>query len=204
MYNIDYILEGGDLKGYIIRRAKDFDHFFYDNSECEIIPDKVETTSTTNFYLKEIDKYTNRITCLKDLTPDAAELLAKKDYEEHVAKAETVVAEARKNKQILESMLIQVEAWKPPTEDHEGMKENMVDDLKREINKLERNYNPDDWIFQSVYLVKRQTGKEWHAEKLEKAKKCLKYCIKELAKETTRIESRNKWVKELKDNLEGV
>jgi hypothetical protein len=204
MYHLDYILEGGDLKGYIIRCAKDFDHFFYDDPKCEIIPDKVETTSTTGFYLKEIDKYTKRITCLKNLTPDAAELLAKKDYEDHVTKAEACVADARNKKQKLEDMLIKVEAWNPPTEDHGGMKENIIDTLKREINKLEHNYNPDDWIFQSVYLVKRQNGKEWHAEKLEKAKKSLNYCIGELAKETKRIESRNKWVKELKDNLEGA
>lgn len=91
------------------------------------------------------------------------------------------------------AMLEKVKAWTPPTADHVGFKEFMVEQIRSSIkfdchNSYEREPQPE-------------TGIEWRAKEVEKALKDVKYHSEEHAKEVTRNTQRNQWIASLRTSL---
>ena len=92
-----------------------------------------------------------------------------------------------------DSMTIEVEAWKPPTDDHVGLKDFMLDQIK--ISK------ENDCNTSYISIPKKQTGDEWLAENLEISMQSLAYHTKEIKEDKTKIDGRNEWVADLKKSL---
>ncbi len=94
-------------------------------------------------------------------------------------------------------MLVQVEAWKPPTKDHEPLQRFMIDQLKQSM----RFDNHADYWQGEVAKLEAKSDKEYFAEQLKKAKDDVVYHTKEWKEEVARVKSRNQWLKRLRESL---
>jgi len=90
-------------------------------------------------------------------------------------------------------MLAQVVQWKPPTPDHLGFQEFMVDQLRQSI----------DFDCNDAYdkEPERQDATAWHNMQITEAQRRIAYHDKAQTEENERTESRNKWLAELRKSV---
>ena len=89
------------------------------------------------------------------------------------------------------SMLLQVEAWTPPTEDHEGLKKFMADQLTESI-KFD-GYEPE--------RPEKVDGATLQVQEIAHAQWSIDYHREQLAKEQESNQSRVGWVQDLQTSL---
>ncbi len=129
------------------------------------------------------------------MTPQEADAAAQAEYERAVADRERWEEERRVQHKRYQAMLLQVEAWEPPSPDHENMKEFM---RKQLVDSIE-------WDCGESHLSPpaRMSGKEWQQAKLNNAMNTIDYRRKSHAEEVERTNGRNRWVKQLRESLAG-
>lgn len=96
-----------------------------------------------------------------------------------------------------QSMLDKVRAWNPPTDEHVGLKEFMIEQLEKSIlfDCSPSDFNPEPY------------GDNWHRlrdETIERAAKELAHYEKSRQEEIDRAAGRTKWVQDLFTSLESV
>lgn len=138
---------------------------------------------------------------------DLAMLRSMTDEEKHVAHAAAVaeverqiaddVEKAQAIRDRYEAMLRQVEEWRPPTEDHQGLKDFMVQQLNESI----RFDCADAGKWRS--LPESDVDLWWQQQVWAKERTIVR-CHQDIAAEIERTQERNKWVDALRRSLEGV
>lgn len=119
-----------------------------------------------------------------------------KQYNEYVAhETEHFVAESAEKdikRKRYNAMLSKVLEWQPPTPEHEGLKKFMIDQLHDSIESDCIEYRP---LFpnQDEYIARNRNSKY--------LKKELEFYEKQWHDEIERTNSRNKWLKELRESL---
>ena len=154
------------------------------------IPEKFEP----NHYKKEYEKakaaYENFIA-----NPPTDEDL-EKQYNEYVAteteRFKAMSADKNVKRRRYNAMLIKVLKWQPPTPEHEGLKQFMIDQLHDSIEWDCSEYRPliTD---KDIYIARHRSG-EYLKEELD-------FYSKRWHEEVERTNSRNKWLKDLRESL---
>lgn len=95
-----------------------------------------------------------------------------------------------------ETMLAQIEAWRPPTSDHENFKTFMLEQIKSSI----------DFDCSTSYLKPRPVipWQEYKVTELASAEKDVERCREGWREEQERTAGRNKWVRDLRESLRGL
>lgn len=155
------------------------------------IPEKFEPS---DYYKNEYEKakaaYENFI-----VNPPSDEDL-EKQYNEYVAHETERFVAASADKDIkrrrYNAMLSEVLKWQPPTPEHEGLKKFMIDQLHDSIEFDCSEYRPiiSD---REEYIARNRSG-EYLKEELD-------FYEKRWHEEIERTNSRNKWLKELRESL---
>ena len=86
-----------------------------------------------------------------------------------------------------EAMLAAVEAWEPPTEDHEPLKRYMVDQLTEELR----------YLADPAPTPRLATAADFRRNKIDSAQRDLDYARQELDRATERVAFNDAWVKAL-------
>jgi hypothetical protein len=94
-----------------------------------------------------------------------------------------------------EAMLANVNEWEPPTSEHARLKEFMREQLESSIK-----WDCGDGTIAYPKPVDK-TPAEWRAERLASLASDIAYHEREWRKEVERTESRNEWIKSLRDSL---
>lgn len=92
-----------------------------------------------------------------------------------------------------QAMLDKVQAWVPPTAEHQGIKDFMIQQLTDSM-KWDCHYADKE-------KPKPFTGKEWHADRLKGALRDVQYHKDERQKEIERTAQRNKWLKAYREAI---
>ncbi len=122
-----------------------------------------------------------------------------KRYNEYVAEETEKAKQENEKRRILrakyEVMLIKVRKWIPPTPEYDNLKSFMIQQLEDSIDwdcdEYELNIpNKDEWIecFFSPNSLKRRMYSR----------------LEDLQKEIARTERNNRWLKDLRESLEGI
>lgn len=142
-----------------------------------------------------IDESYNR--AIRDLdaatkwTPDEADREARKSYEKAMDSWERSVAKSAARRAKYESMLRQIRRWEPPTEEHEGLKTFMIEQLEESIRFDCHGYTEPS----------EMTGKEYKEQTLAAARRDIKYYEERRIEERDRANGANKWIDDLYESL---
>lgn len=124
---------------------------------------------------------------------------ASRTYAEALARWEERRQEKREQRTRYEAMLAKVEAWTPPTPDHEELKKFMGQQLAESIrfdcgstDEDEAKYDPKPELRQWA---------DYRAERLAELTRQVSYHTEENRKEIERTEGRNRWVEALRAAL---
>lgn len=157
------------------------------------IPDRFEPSDYHMSKLEEANSELARLIAMSDEDADAEAQEAFLTDSEANAKA---IAQSREMHGKYESMMAQVQAWVPPTPEHEGFKRFMTEQLTQSIR-----FDCNEDYYQGRQ-PKQKTGKQWRAEKIADAQESVDYHTREHAEEVRRTALRNEWIDALRKSLE--
>jgi hypothetical protein len=129
-------------------------------------------------------------------TLEEAQAASEASYKQALARYAEGLDEAGARRERYEDMLAKVEAWEPPTPDHQGLKDFMAQQLRESID-FDCN---TDYYQQPEKL----SGADFKAQAVEAAKRQVEYHETELAKERERADQRTAWVRALRGSFGGV
>ncbi len=155
------------------------------------IPDEFKPT---DYHTKELAELQVELENVKAMTVEAAIIRVKAEYAEKIAYYEQQIKECNDLKQKYSDMLIEAKKWEPPSADHQGLKDFMIQQISSSI----------DFDCSTEYYEKPidpQTGEQWLLKKTQQLLKDIAYHKKEHQAEVERVNWRNKWVKELRGSL---
>ena len=163
----------------------------------EIIPERFEPS---DYHLKQLGNARARLAELETISLVEAEKRSEGDYRQAEASR---LEHLQKNKDQLaaySAMLDQVNAWEPPSDEHNGLRDFMQ-------SQIEQSIKFDDMVDYYEKPTVRQTGAEWLEAQKYTALRDIDRHRAEHTKEVERTEQRNEWVRMLRDSLrqpEGV
>ena len=150
------------------------------------VPEKIEPSSYAVTRYAEIK---DRLRDLKAMTPEQAQIAATKYFDDNEALCVRMNRERDEENERLDAMLAKVNAWTPPTSEHEPMKKFMLEQLG--MSKSDYTSQPEE----------RVPGSQWRLAALAKAERDLDYYAKEVREENERAKSRTEWLVALRGSL---
>lgn len=191
----DRIKDDISFKEFVLSCARAFGALITmrDDSFDTPIPERFEPS---DYHLKEQNKIKEEIEKVSKMDVIDARHEARKDYDREISYAKKRIDEMKGLKEKYQSMIMKVRAWQPPTPDHIGLKEFMIEHIEKSI----------DWDCDIKYYANQKirlvSGEKWLSEKMSSLTRDLQYHIDEYIKECERVESRNQWIKGLRNSLE--
>ncbi|MEK5167155.1 hypothetical protein NYE69_33275 [Paenibacillus sp. FSL R5-0527] len=147
----------------------------------------------SSYNLESLEKAKEQLKKLTSLSSEEVEKLAEEEYRNGVEEYQKNLKKRRELRSRYERLLAEVNAWNPPSSEHVGLKEFCVKQLEESI----------DWDCDEKYLTPpvRLSGEEYRKSGIVKAHKEIAYYSNAHEEEVQRTNSRNLWVKQLKDSL---
>jgi hypothetical protein len=152
--------------------------------------DPPKAPEPSDYYAKSKLKAEAKLAELRALTSEGVRALWQSDCESIAKSNAESVAKAKETERRYARMRAMVEAWKPPTVDHEGLRQFMLQQI--DICKI-------DW---TPYTVEAPaTPGDWLSKQLESAEWSLKYAIEQGGDEVKRTNERRDWITALYASL---
>lgn len=156
------------------------------------IPERFEPGDYAQNKIREIEA---QLVELQSLSQEQAEIAAQADYEEAHQKWVNTREERLALRARYEAMKTQVEAWTPPSSDHEGLKTFMISQLDQSID-FDTSFNSE---FNKEPVQK--DGVTWVADQVSRLGRDLKYYVQSHEEELARTEARNQWLAQLRASV---
>lgn len=156
------------------------------------IPERFEPS---DYHTRKLEEATATLAKLRAMTCDEIEAAAQEAFDAETKANTEAIARDRELRGKYEAMLQQVQAWAPPTPDHDGLKRFMTEQLTESIR-----FDCNEDYYQSR-KPKLKTGEQWRADQIASALHDAEYHGKEHAEEVVRTESRNDWLRSLRESL---
>ena len=156
------------------------------------IPEQFEPSDYSAERLKEVMA---AISALEAMTIVEKHAQAKKDYDDEWARIDKAIADKIDLLAKYTAMLYHVNAWIPPTPEHEELKEFM---RKQIIQSTEFDCDIEYYRKSRPDL---HSGQVWADKRMESLQDSVKYHTKACTEEVKRTDERNAWVKVLRMSL---
>lgn len=188
------ILDGADFNKYIMGCARAFGALVMmrDEPADAPIPERFEPT---DYHANAIKSAREELDRLDRMSLADAAVAAQADYDSQLARNKAAIARNDEMRGRYEAMLKRVEAWKPPTSDHEGLKKFMREQID---SSMDFDCSNDYYLGNAPTLL---TAMGWRSAQVEKARQQIAYHSREHAEEVGRAHTRTDWVKALRESL---
>jgi len=143
----------------------------------------------TEYYEKSLAEAESKLRELQSMTIDQAREAARHDHEAATLARQERAAERNALRAKYLDMRAKVAAWKPPTPEHNGMKEFMLKQIDQSID-FDCNDRWDD-------APALQDPETWLKEQIERVARTIAYDKQHIAEEISRTNARNAWVRAL-------
>lgn len=154
------------------------------------IPDKFEASSYHTEQLEKAEADVARIKAWDDTEADSQSQLA---YDRAQRKYEESLANKAAMRERYEAMLAQVKAWTPPTREHQGLKDFMVEQLEESIGH--------DCSTDYLTVPERLTGAAYKEQQLHSARWNAFYHTEHGEADKKRANERTTWIRALRQSL---
>lgn len=188
--------KGISFREFILRCARGMGACIMQRDDPSNDPPKLQEVS--DYHKIKLAEAETTLKEIREMPDDVAEQKAKEESESEIASIEDGIRKNNDLRDKYRAMLSRVEAWQPPTSEHDGLKDFMEQQIKQSIDfDCGGSYYQDQ-------LEKRLpiSAHEWKAKHLKNALWNFNYHKDELSKEIERTEARNNWIKRLYESLD--
>lgn len=162
----------------------------------DVLPTEDNVIDTTTYHVERIAQAEARLEELIEMPTDQAADAAEREHEEEIRNYRLRTGDYYALKRRYEVMREQVEAWQPPTEEHVGLKDFMLEQLDGSL-KFDCHQPP-------APPARCLSAAEWFKREMEKAQRDIDYHRDEQAKLEERNDNRSAYVRALRESLEGI
>lgn len=152
------------------------------------IPEKFEPS---DYHAKGLAKGQNDLRFWQNATEDEVTAARLGEFDKLQASHMKRIAECAARLARYQKMKAEVQAWQPPTDEHTGLKEFMLQQLETSMSDC------------TTYTTAptETSNEDYRAEKIRRAESDIDYHTKEMAKDEERAKGRTDWVQALRDSL---
>jgi len=192
-YTAELMEKGMEFKPFVLQCARAFGALVLmrDAPMDAPIPEKFEPS---DYNIKYLARAQEKHKTLSAMTNDERVAFGQAEKEKAVKSAYKKRERYKIQNERLSEMQSQVMAWKPPTPDHEGLKNFMREQIEISMNNL-------GYIEKRIEASEIKSPTAFYVEAVSESYREIEYHSKENAKEIERAESRTKWVNELRKSL---
>jgi hypothetical protein len=179
-----------DFRTFALRCARQFGATIMQRDNPMDEPPKLREESP--YYVESVERDEARVAFLDALTAEEAEREAAKEFDRAMASHRKYEGERTETRNRYNAMLAEVVQWTPPTPEHQGLKDFMLQQLHESIK------------FDCGPLwgaPERMSGAEWLAAEKERAARSLARSRESLREERERVKGANEWIAALYDAL---
>lgn len=171
-------------------------HMRDESMDIEYIP---RTPGT--YHVEQLEAAKNKLALANSMTDQEIVDLKKKKLTDRKDYLSKKISESKDLAVVLNNMLEKANRYEPPTPDHKGVKDFMVQQITDTIK-----HNADTSYYDKELAIverelKRITAANVRNEMIADAELDISYHTKELAEENARCDNSNKWVKQFVDSL---
>lgn len=189
----DLILRGCTFKEYATCCAR-YTGMTDELHQDELLDSEIpESFTAGTFHKEQALRYELELIAYVSMTPEMIESEIETLYNRAVAEREVRIAESLKHRKLYDAMKLEVESYVPPSEDHNGLKTFMLNEITERIEWDAKpfNYRP----------IPKTTPEEWIEDRIEKTRKTLKYHREAQIREEANTIKRNEWLRLLRVSL---
>lgn len=161
-----------------------------DSGDAEISLSKV-----SDYYLERIQKAKADLSRALERSYDEWDNMQDEEIRSAEEYQKNYIKDQRTRMRLYTEMLDKVLAWIPPTEDHRGLKEFMIQQLESSIDFDNIDYVPS--------VPERLEVAEYADIKIAALSKTMQHAVETLDKERKAVQSQNEWVIQLRNSLKG-
>lgn len=154
-----------------------------------------ESFEPSKYHTEKLVGLEKELAELKSMDDAQLNACAEDEYNNAVSDNEKYLREKISLKERYNKMLSAVNSWEPPTQEHFGLKSFMQEQIKGSID-----FDCDTSYYDNKSITKL-TGQQWKESRLKTLLKDIAYHTHENGKEVSRTESRNLWIKQLRESL---
>jgi hypothetical protein len=155
------------------------------------IPDEFQPN--TSYYDESQAAAEARLAELRAMTPEDIVQANQEERADVLEQRARSTMERRDLRLRYEAMLAEVQAWEPPTEDHQGLKDFMAEQITSSIKF--------DCTPISYPEMPASDPAEWFEAQVAKCERDIAYAEERRAEEIERVAQRNGWVRALRESL---
>ncbi len=156
-----------------------------------IIPERFEPS---DYHKERLEKLNKELEDVLRLSEEESTSMALEDYAEKEKNRINRLDETKCDDDRYRKILDKVFGWTPPTQDHQGLKDFMVEQLKSSMKF-------DDMGDYYSKRTEQLSGFRWKSDKVISLDKDIKYHKEKHTEEVERTERRNTWLKQLRESL---
>lgn len=160
------------------------------------IPEQFEPS---DYHSNKIAETTAELTELKAMSAKECDAKALATFLEHNETYHTYIEKHKAIAEKYRQMIAETEAWMPPTPDHVGLKEFML----QQLNLCYKD-EADTSFYESRLWAEPLAGETWRRKTETDLTESLAYHTKNYNEEVERTEGRNKWLKALRDSVPPI
>ncbi|KKM80024.1 hypothetical protein LCGC14_1344060 [marine sediment metagenome] len=188
----DCIKDGISFNDFVMQcaRAMGACIMMRDDPPNKEIPEKFEPS---DYHQKKVREAEYDLARYQKIDTIQADLLARHEYDTQVEEYKTCIEEAHQLQEQYTRMLEWVREWQSPTQDHDGLKEFMDQQIRGSID-----FDCDTSYYKKPKLL---SGREWLSLKTSGALHDIDYHAKEDLEERKRAAVRTLWIQQLRKSL---
>ena len=152
------------------------------------VPDKFEPS---DYHAKHLIEFREKLARLKAMTADERLTFGNAEKDADVSRTEQWLAKDQAANERLTAMAEQVKAWRPPTPEHKGLKDFMLQQIGISANGI-------DYIRESLKSANAKPALAYYVAAVSEAQHGINYHTEENAKEVERAAGRSEWVRQLR------
>jgi len=188
-YTAELMEKGMDFKSFVLRCSRAFGALIMmrDAPMDAPVPKKF---APSDYHLKALTEAQKKHEMLSVMTYDEQIAFGQTEKDEVVKRAYERRGRDKIQNERLSEMQSQVMAWNPPTADHEGLKNFMLDQIKTSMNDLGN-------IEKKIEAAEIKSPMAFYIASVSSALWDIKYHTEENRTEIERAASRTEWVRDL-------
>lgn len=187
----EIIEKGATFEEYAWRCARAFGACMQMRDDCLDTPIPSEF-HVNEYYIGRLESDKRKLASLMKMSPNEAAVAARREYDETVARNYEYRENAARNRSAYAEMKDAVERWEPPSRDHVGLKDFMLQQIDESTK-----WGIDGYQEQLPSL----DPMEWLGGKIREAKEDVDYSRKRLDEETDRVNRGNEWLRLLRESI---
>lgn len=192
-YTAELMEKGMDFRSFVLRCARAFGALLMmrDDPLNAPIPEKFEPS---DYHVKALAEATKKHILLQAMTDNEKIAFGEVEKADTIKRTREWLEKEKQENMRLIDMRLQVQSWNPPTPDHVGLKDFMLQQI--DISMHNTTYQENE-----ISNAEAKPPTAFYVEALSRAAHDIEYHAKENIKEIGRATERTDWVKKLRASI---